>query len=413
MRRIKVGRNNAIIAALDIGTQSVTTLIAQKEENGLFSVIGKGVSENKGLIAGDVVDVQATASAIRDSVAEAENISSKRVKKVFVGVSGEGIRSINSHGVIQVRGQEVAKTDVIRVIDNAKDLTMLPDDSEIISVEIGKYSVDGKAGIVNPIGMACRKLEVDVLIITMPKTMCRNLYKAVEDAGFFVSGVVVNAIASSWAVLEEDEKNLGVAIVDIGDGVSDIAIYHDGDPVYVAVMPMGGKSVTDDISKVMKIPPSEAEKIKCKYGNSRPEYVSDTEVFDTVMIGTNAPTTKKVKQLATVITPRIEEILIDVKKKLRESRKESLIQSDIVLTGGTAKLKNIQCVAEDALEQTVRIGLPKIDDADRGFNDVLSSPTFATAVGIIRHFSGRRQLEIAKKNGWLAKIADIFRNFFE
>ena len=408
-----MAKGNSMIAALDIGTKSVTTLIAQKSDDGTFSIIGKGVADNnKGLIAGDVVDVQATAAAIRDSVAEAEQISSKRIKKVYVGVSGEGVRSVNSHGVIQVRGQEVAKTDMNRVIEQAKIIT-LPDDREIISVEIGKYTVDGKAGIVNPIGMACRRLEVDVLIITMPKTMFRNLYKAVEDAGFFVNGVVVSAIASSWAVLEEDEKNIGVAMVDIGDGVADIAIYQNGDPVYVAVMPMGGKFITDDISKVMKIPPAEAERVKCKYGNVRPEYVSDSEVFETVVIGTNAPTTKKVKQLATVITPRIEEILIEVKKKLMESQKENIIQSDIDLTGGSAQLKNIQCVAEDTLEQTVWIGIPKIDDPAIGLNDVLSSPTFATAVGIIRHFSCRKQMEITKRNGWLARVADIFRNFFE
>ena len=404
---------NNVIAALDIGTKKVTTLIAQINGDNSFSIIGQGVAENnKGLIAGDVVDVQATAAAIRDSVSEAEKISSKRIKSVFVAISGEGIRSINNHGVIQVRGQEVEKTDVDRVIEQAKIITM-PDDSDIINVEIGKYTVDGKAGIVNPIGMACRKLEVDVLIVTMPKTMCRNLYKAVEDAGFIVSGGVVSAIASSWAVLENDERDLGVAMVDIGDGVADIAIYYNGDPLYVAVMPMGGKFITDDISKVMKIPPVEAEKIKCKYGDARPDFVDETEEFKTVIIGTNAPTTKKAKQLAKVITPRIEEILVEVKKKLMDSRKESFIQSNVVLTGGTAKLKNIQCIAEDTLEQTVRIGIPKIDDPGSGFQDVLSSPAFSTAVGIIRHFTVRKQLEIVKRDGVLAKLADIIKNFFE
>lgn len=404
---------NNVITALDIGTKKVTTLIAQINGNGSFSIIGKGVSEhNKGLIAGDVVDVQATAAAILESVSEAEKISSKRVKSVFVGISGEGIRSINSHGVIQVRGQEVARTDVERVIEQAKIITM-PDDSDIINVEIGKYTVDGKAGIVNPIGMACRKLEVDVLIVTMPKTMCRNLYKAVEDAGFIVSGCVVSAIASSWAVLEDDERELGVAMVDIGDGVADIAVYFSGDPVYVAVMPMGGKFITDDISKVMKIPPLEAEKVKCKYGSARPEYVSETEVFGTFVIGTNAQTTKKAKQLATVITPRIEEILIEIKKKLAESQKDSLIQSDIVLTGGTAELKDIQCVAEDIFEQPVRIGRPNIEDTDSGFYDVLRKPEFSTAFGMIRHFTVRKQVDIVKKDGFLAKIGDFLKNFFE
>lgn len=404
---------NNIVAALDIGTKKVTTLIAQINSDGSFAFIGKGVSENnKGLIAGDVVDVQATAAAIQESVSEAEKISSKRIKSVFVGISGEGIRSINSHGVIQVRGQEIAKTDINRVIEQAKIITM-PDDSDIINVEIGEYTVDGRGGIRNPLGMACRKLEVDVLILTMPRTMCRNLYKAVEDSGLIVAGRVVSAIASSWAVLEDDERNLGVAMVDIGDGVADIAIYHNGDPVYVSVMPMGGRFITDDISKVMKIPPMEAEKIKCKFGSARPEYVSETEVFETVVIGTNAQTTKKAKQLAKVVTPRIEEILIEVKKKLSESQKDSLIQSDIVLTGGTAELKDIQYVAEDIFEQQVRIGIPKIDDTDSGFHDVLSSPAFSTAVGIIRHFTVRKQVEIVKKEGFWAKIADIFKNFFE
>ncbi len=404
---------NNVITALDIGTKKVTTLIAQIDGEGSFSIIGKGVSEhNKGLIAGDVVDVQATAAAILESVSEAEKIASKRVKSVYVGISGDGIRSINSHGVIQVRGQEVARTDVERVIEQAKIITM-PDDSDIINVEIGKYTVDGKTGIVNPIGMACRKLEVDVLIVTMPKTMCRNLYKAVEDAGFIVSGGIVSAIASSWAVLEDDERELGVAMIDIGDGVADIAVYYGGDPVYVAVMPMGGKFITDDISKVMKIPPVEAERVKCKYGSARPEYVSDTEVFGTVVIGTNAQTTKKAKQLATVITPRIEEILIEIKKKLAESQKDSLIQSDIVLTGGTAELKDIQYIAEDIFEQPVRIGKPNMEDPDSGFHDVLSNPEFSTALGMIRHFTVRKQVDIVKKDGILVKLGNILKYFFE
>ncbi len=404
---------NNIVAALDIGTNKVTALVAQVNGDGSFSFIGKGVSEaNKGLIAGEVVDVQATTAAIAESVAEAEKISSKRIKSVYVGVSGEGIRSINNHGVFQVRGQEVAKSDINKVIEQAKIINM-PDDSDIINVEIGEYTVDGRGGIRNPLGMACKKLEVDVLIVTMPKTMCRNIYKAVEDSGLIVAGRVVSSIASSWAVLEDDERNLGVAMVDIGDGVADIAIYHNGDPVYVAVIPMGGRFITDDISKVMKIPPAEAEKIKCKYGSARPDYVSETEVFETVVIGTNAPTTKKAKQLAKVVTPRIGEILEAVKNKLAESQKDHLIQSDIVLTGGTAALKDIQYVAEDIFEQQVRIGIPRIDDTDSGFHDVLSDPRFSTAVGIIRHFTVRRQVEIAKKDGLMAKIADFIRKFFE
>jgi len=407
-----MARDN-IITALDIGTKKVTTIVAQIGDGGEISFIGKGVAENtKGLIAGDVVDVQATARTIQESVAEAEKISSKHIKSVFVGISGEGIRSMNSHGVIPVRGREVAQTDIDRVIEQAKIVT-LPDDSDIINVEIGEYTVDGRAGIRNPKGMACRKLEVDVLIVTASRTMLRNLIKAVEDSGLRLDDVLVSGIASSWAVLEEDEKNLGVAMIDIGDGVADIAIYHKGDPVYVAVVPMGGRFVTDDISKVMKIPPAEAEKIKCQHGSARPDYVSDTEEFKTVVIGTNAPTTKKAKQLSTVMTPRIEEILMEVRKKLAASQKESLIQTDIVITGGTSDLKDIRYVAEDIFEQQVRIGVPKIEDSSSGFQNVLSSPAFSTAVGIVNYFANHNNVKFGKKDGFFVKICNFFKNFIE
>ena len=402
-----------IIAALDIGTIEVTTLIAQVGDTGGISFIGKGVARNNnGLIAGDVVDVQATARTIQESVAEAEKISSKHIKSVFVGISGEGIRSMNSHGVIPVRGREVAQTDIDRVIEQAKIVT-LPDDSDIINVEIGEYTVDGRAGIRNPKGMACRKLEVEVLIVTASRTMLKNLIKAVEDSGLRLDDVLVSGIASSWAVLEEDEKNLGVAMIDIGEGVSDIAIYHKGDPVYVAVVPMGGRFVTDDISKVMKIPPAEAEKIKCQHGSARPDYVSDTEEFKTVVIGTNAPTTKKAKQLSTVMTPRIEEILVEIKDKLAASQKESLIQTDIVITGGTSDLKDIQYVAEDIFEQQVRIGVPKIEDSNSGFQNVLSSPAFSTAVGIVNYFANHNNVKFGRKDGFFVKICNFFKNFIE
>lgn len=407
-----MARDN-IITALDIGTKKVTTVVAQIGGNGEISFIGKGVAENtKGLIAGDVVDVQATARTIQESVAEAEKISSKHIKSVFVGISGEGIRSMNSHGVIPVRGREVAQTDIDRVIEQAKIVT-LPDDSDIINVEIGEYTVDGRAGIRNPKGMACRKLEVDVLIVTASRTMLRNLIKAVEDSGLRLDDVLVSGIASSWAVLEEDEKNLGVAMIDIGDGVSDIAIYHKGDPVYVAVVPMGGRFVTDDISKVMKIPPAEAEKIKCQHGSARPDYVSDTEEFKTVVIGTNAPTTKKAKQLSTVMTPRIEEILMEIRSKLSASQKESLIQTDIVITGGTSDLKDIRYVAEDIFEQQVRVGVPKIEDSNSGFQNVLSSPAFSTAVGIVNYFANHNNVKFGKKDGLFIKICNFFKNFVE
>ncbi len=407
---------DSIIAALDVGTQKVTTLVAQVKDGGKISFIGKGVAENStGLIAGDVVDVQATAKTIQASVAEAEKISSKHIKSVFVGISGERVTSINSHGVVLVRGGEISQADIDSVIYQAKTVTM-SDDSDVINVEIGEFTVDGRAGIRNPKGMAGRKLEVDVLVVTASRTMLKNLIKAVEDSGLRLDDVLVSGIASSWAVLDEDEKKLGVAMIDIGDGVVDVAVYRNGDPVYVSAVPTGGRFITDCISKVMKIPPTEAERIKREHGSARPEYVSDTEEIDTIVIGTNAATTKKAKQLASVMTPTIEEILIAVKQRLQESQKESYIQTNVVLTGGTASLKDIKFVAEDIFEQPVRIGQPKIDDTDSGFQKVLSSPSFATAVGIVNYFAVHNNIKFGKKEGiagFFARIAEILRKFVE
>ena len=314
-----------------------------------------------------------------------------------------------------MRGREVAQTDIDRVIEQAKIVPM-SDDSEIINVEIGEFTVDGRSGIRNPIGMICRKLEVSVLIVTASRTMLRNLIKAVEDSGLRLNDLLVSGIASSWAVLEQEEKNLGCALIDIGDGVSDVVIYYDGNPVYVSVVPMGGRFITDDISKVMKIPPTNAEEIKCKYGSARPEFVEDSEEFEAKIIGMSTTQQKKVKQLATVMSPRIEEILIEIKKKLTASQKESLIQTNVVITGGTASLKHIQEVATEVFEQTVRVGKPQIQAYGSGVDDVVNSPFASTAVGIINYFAVHNKMKSRNKDGFLGflvKIADFFKKFVE
>lgn len=403
---------NSVITALDVGTKKVTTVVAQLDENNNIKFIGKGVAENQGgMIAGNVVNLEATTKAIRESVEEAEKIAAIRIKPVYIAVSGEQISSRISRGMVSVRGDDVADTDIERVIEEAK-VCNLPSDREIVNVEIGEYILDGRGGIRNPKGMAGRKLEVKVLIVTALTTMLRNLAKSVEDAGLQIEDWLVSGIADSWAVLEPDEQKLGVALIDVGEGTTDVAIYHNGDPVYTAVIPMGGKDITNDISKVMKIPPVEAEKIKRRYGNARQEYISESEEIEVTTIGTNEKKSKKVKQLSAVLTPRVEEILIEAKKAIMENQIENLLQTNIVITGGTAELKNIEILAKDIFEQATRIGKPTINEESSGFCDVLGVPDFSTAVGIINYFAARNTMKVKKEN-FFTTIYKYFRKFFE
>lgn len=407
-------KNDNIIVALDVGTKKVTTLVAKVESDKKIQFIGKGVAKNEnGIIAGSVVNMEATTRAIQESIAEAEKIADIHIKAVYISLSGEHVSSMNSHGVVTVRGREVAQTDVDRVIEQARNVS-LPSDRQIINVEIGEFVVDDQAGIRNPKGMAGKRLEVKVHILTSSSAMLRNLAKSVEDAGLRVEDVLVSGIADSWAVLEEDEKQLGVALIDIGDGTTDITVYHKGDPVYTSVIPMGGRYVTTDISYAMRIPPVEAERIKCRYGSARPDYVSSDEEIEVSIIGTEEKKVKKVHFLASVLAPRVEEILMAARKRLNEEMKESLIQTNIVLTGGTAELKDIQFLAKDVFEQPVRIGRPKISEASSGFKDVLSSPAFSTAVGIVNYFAERGKMKFKDKNGgFVSKMGEFFRRFFE
>ncbi|MGI6394823.1 MAG: cell division protein FtsA [bacterium] len=409
-----MSKNSAVIVALDVGTKKVTTLVAKVESGGKVQFVGKGVAKNEnGIIAGNVVDMEATARAIYESITEAEKIADFHVKSLHIGLSGEHVSSMNSHGVVTVRGREVAQTDIDRVIEQARSVS-LPSDRQIINVEIGEFTVDDQEGIRNPKGMAGKRLEVKVHILTSSSTMLRNLAKSVEVAGFQVEDVLVNGIAGGWAVLEEDEKQLGVALIDIGDGTTDISVYYKGNPVYTTVVPMGGRFVTTDISYAMRIPPVEAEKIKCRYGSARPDYVSNDEEIEVISIGTEEKKVKKVHFLASVLAPRVEEILMAAKKRLNDEMKESLIQTNIVLTGGTSELKDIESLAKDVFEQPVRVGKPKIGEDSSGFQDVLSSPSFSTAVGIVNYFAQRGKMKFkGKRGGFVGKIGDFLRKFFE
>jgi len=407
-------KGDNLLTVLDVGTSKVTVLVANPGEDGSVQFVGKGVSETQnGIIAGSVVNMEATKEAVVKAVTEAEKVSDIHIRSAVLGLSGEHISSINSHGVVTVRTKEVTASDVERVIEQAKNIS-LPSDRRIVGVEIAGFVVDEQHSIKNPKGMAGRRLEAKIHIITASIAMIQNLVKSVNDAGIQVEDIVVNSLASGYAVLTEDEKQLGVALVDIGEGTTDITVYSDGNPIYTTVIPMGGDYITKDISYAIRIPPMEAERIKLEYGSAISEMVSSDEEVEVEVIGGGAPKIIRSQALAGVVAPRVEEIMMTIRKKINEDLKENMISTGVVLTGGTAKLKYINTLAEDVLGLAVRIGNPRVSDDNLGIAPILRDPCFASAVGIVYYFIKHGGVKIVDSTPGIAtKIGGFFKRFFE
>ncbi|HNT27445.1 MAG TPA: cell division protein FtsA [bacterium] len=407
-----MSKNESIITALDVGTSKVTTLVASRNAAGRIQFIGKGVARNPdGMINGNVVNMEATTRAINESVTEADKICDVRIRSVLLGLSGEHISSLNSHGVFTVRGREVAQSDIDRVVEQSKNIS-LSGERRIVGTEMGEFVVDEQSGIKNPRGMAGRRLEVKTHVVTASVAMIQNLVRSVTDAGLQVDEILVNGIASAESVLQEDEKQLGVALVDIGDGTADIVVYKQGALVYTAVVPMGGRYITRDISIALRMPPAEAERVKCRFGCAEPKSVSPDEEIEVSCIGDEEKKIIKAQFVAEVITPRVEEIMVNIRKKINEDIKDSFISSGIVLTGGTANLRYIKNIAEDVLGLPVRIGRPAISDDGMGFAELLRDPSFASAVGMAYYHGRRGGVKNGSSHGglfgWLGRVMEKF-----
>ncbi len=409
-------KNDRVLVALDLGTSKITTLVANVTADGKIQYIGKGVSENKnGIVNGSVVNMEATSKAVSESIREAEKMADVNIKSVIMGFSGTHISSTNSDGVVTVRGREVAQTDIERVIEQAKNIN-LSSDRKIVGVELGGFKVDGQSGIKNPVGMAGKRLEVEVHVLTASIAMIQNLIKSVENSGLQVDEILFNGLASSYAVLDDEEKELGVSLIDIGKGTTDILVFKAGYPVFCSVLNLSGEIITRDISFGMKVPPNEAERIKCEYGSATQEAVSPDDELEVSLLGSDKKTVRKVQFLAGIVSPRVEEILLEIRKKINSSNiKDGILSSNIVLTGGTANLRFIEEKASDIFGIPVRIGKPKISEEDNmGFAEILSDSSFASVVGTIKYFAKHRPISIAEqKSGFFGKLGEFLRNFFE
>ncbi len=399
---------NSYIVGLDIGTKKVAAVIGEITEDRKVEIIGIGTTDSKGLRKGVVVNLDATTSAIKKAQEEAELMAGVEIDSGFVGISGAHIKSFNSRGVIAVSGKnrEITREDIRRVIDQSKAVS-IPPDREIIHVIPQEFIVDEQDGIKAPLGMSGIKLEVNVHIITSAITSVQNLKTCVERAEIEIEEVVLNQIATADSVLTHDEKELGVGLVDIGAGTTEVAIFERGSLWYTSIIPIGGDNFTNDIAVGLRTPIPEAEKIKKKFGCVSSPALDEQETIEVPSVGkARKPRVLSRQILADIIQPRAEEIFRLVDNDIKRMGYEKSLNSGIVLTGGTALLEGLEEVAEEIFDLPVRRGDPM---GIGGLVDRVSTPDYATAVGLILYGFGQWQehgRSQDKKKGFWAKMRD-------
>lgn len=406
-----------IITGLDIGTTKICAVIVMEDSSGRLDVVGIGSAPSHGLRKGVVINIDKTVSAIRQAVDEAQTMAGVEVDSVFVGIAGDHIRSINSKGMVGVArdDHEITQEDVDRAINAAKALA-LPIDREIIHVIPQEFIVDDQDGINDPVGMSGVRLEVEVHIVTAAVTSAQNIVRSVQRAGFDVEEIVLEPLASSLAVLDDDERQLGVTLVDIGGGTTDIAMFFDGHIQHTSVVALGGQHVTNDIAVGLRTPPEQAEKIKLKYGTVSRENITETDTILVPGVGGRAPRTISKSVLVDIIAPRMEEILTLAFQKMQKSELLDLMAAGAVITGGAALLENTVDLAEQIWGMPVRLGIPKHLG---GLTDSVQSPIYSTAVGLClyapKYHEGGMLSNPEDEPMWddvLHRFTKFFRRFF-
>jgi cell division protein FtsA len=399
---------NSYIVGLDIGTKKVAAIIGEVTEERKVEIIGVGTADSKGLRKGVVVNLEATTAAIKKAQEEAELMAGVEIDSAFVGISGAHIKSFNSRGVIAVSGKnrEISREDVRRVIDQSKAVS-IPPDREIIHVIPQEFIVDEQDGIKAPLGMSGIKLEVNVHIVTSAVTSVQNLRTCVEKAEIEIKNIVLNQIATAASVLTHDETELGVGLIDIGAGTTEVAIFERGSLWYTAVIPIGGDNFTNDIAVGLRTPIPEAEKIKKKFGCVAGPATDEQETIEVPSVGrVKKPRVLSRQILADIIQPRAEEVFRLVDNDIKRMGYEKSLNSGVVLTGGTALLEGLEEVAEEIFDLPVRRGDPT---GIGGLVDRVGTPDYATAVGLILYGFNQwqeRGMSPDKKKGLWAKMRD-------
>ncbi|MET0509487.1 MAG: cell division protein FtsA [Burkholderiaceae bacterium] len=368
-----------LLVGLDIGTSKVVTIVAEMHPDGGYGVLGVGQHASSGLKKGVVVDIERTVTSIQAALEEAELMAGCKIKTVITGIAGSHIRSFNSIGMVAIKDREVTEADVVRVTETAKAVS-IPTDQQVLHVLPQEYIIDGQEDIRQPVGMSGVRLDVKVHIVTAAVSAVQNIIKCIRRCGLEVQDLILQPIASSAAVLTADEKELGVVLVDIGGGTTDIAVFVGGSIRHSAVLPIAGDQITNDIAMALRTPTADAEDIKLRHGLAKQVLVNPNDKIEVPGIGDRGPRSLSRHALAAVIEPRVEELFSMVQQTIRESGYEEALSSGVVITGGSSLLPGMAELAEDIFLKPVRVGAP---DYDGPLADVVRTPRFANAMGLV------------------------------
>ena len=368
-----------LIVGLDIGTSKIVAVVAEVMPDGRHEVIGLGQHESKGLKKGVVVNIESTVESIQRALEEAELMADCKITRVYTGIAGSHIRSFNSSGMVAIKDKEVTAADVSRVIETAKAVN-IPTDQQLLHTLPQEFIVDSQDDVREPIGMSGIRLEVKVHIVTGAVSAVQNIVKCVRRCGLEVSDLILQPMASAEAVLTRDEKELGVVLIDIGGGTTDIAIFSEGAIRHTAVIPIAGDQITNDIAMALRTPSSEAEEIKVRYGVAKQVLADPSDMLEVPGLGDRGPRSLSRQSLAAVIEPRVEELFALVHQVVRESGYEDVLSSGVVLTGGSASMPGMIEMAEDIFLKPTRLGMPAYTGQ---LADVVRSPRYATVLGLL------------------------------
>lgn len=401
-----------LVVALDIGTSKIAALVGEINEAGEIEIIGFGTHPSRGLKKGVVVNIESTVQSIQRAMEEAELMAGCDIHSAITGIAGSHVKSLNSHGIVAIRDREVHQSDVDRVIDAAKAVA-IPADQRVLHILPQEFVVDSQEGVREPVGMSGVRLEAKVHIVTGAVSAAQNIAKCVKRCGIQVGDIILEQLASSHSVLTDDEKELGVCLVDIGGGTTDIAVFTEGSIRHTAVIPIAGDHVTNDVAVALRTPTQSAEQIKIKYGACFAERIDKNEMIQVPSVAKRPPKSVPRRILVDVIEARYEELFALVAAELRRSGFEDIITAGVVLTGGASNMSGVLELAESIFRMPVRLGVPS---NIAGLLDVRDNPSYATGVGLLMHgLSTMNQpvrFNLTRGRGLFSRMKDWFAGNF-
>src|SRR5688572_15981654 len=390
------GRDNKkLVVGLDIGTSKIAAIVAEITPEGAFEIIGMGNCPARGLKKGVVINIETTVNAIQRALEEAELMADCKIREVYTGIAGSHIKSFNSQGMVAIKDKEVGKPDIDRVIETAKAV-QIPNDQQILHILNQEFIIDGQEDVREPLGMSGVRLEVKVHIVTGAVSAAQNIIKCVRRCGLEVCDLILQPLASTTAVVSEDEKDLGVALVDIGGGTTDLAVFTHGAIRHTAVIPIAGDQITNDIAMALRTPTKDAEEIKIKYGCALRQLADPQQMVEVPGVGDRGPRQLSRQTLAEVIEPRVEELYSLVQTELRRSGYEELLSSGVVITGGSSVMQGMVELGEEIFHMPVRVGQPAYQGA---LAETVRHPRYSTGLGLLMAGVHQHRLrELARMN---------------